>query len=164
VTGRGAILAVTLFYGFGAVLLGAGVVNFFREGVLWGVAAAAVFGAVVRAVYRRWGWCCEIRLSEEGTCELKTTWRQVIRLHVKQINAVQYAEDEGTEYYTLKHDGGSVGIGYIKDLDDFLAHLKALNPAVDLSSCPGWPEDAGAARGRADHDVRNIPFRCSSSA
>jgi hypothetical protein len=155
---RARILAVTLFYGFGAVLLGAGLVNAFRDRVVWGVAWAAVLGAIVRAVYRRWGWCCEIRLSDEGTCELKTTWRQVIRLHVNQINAVQYAEDEGTEHYTLKHDGGSVDIGYIKDLDDFLAQLKALSPAVDLSSCPGWPEDAATARGRADLDLSNILF------
>jgi hypothetical protein len=133
---RARILVVTLVYGFGAVLLGAGVVDAFREGVVWGVTWAAVFGAIVWAVYRRWGWCCEISLSDEGACELKTTWRQVIRLHVNQINAVEYVRDDGTDYYTLKYDGGSVWISYIADLGAFLAHLKALNPAVDLSSCP----------------------------
>jgi hypothetical protein len=142
-----AALVVTLVNGVFVVLAGGTIINAFRHGVGPGVGVVGVIGGIAWAVYHaRQGVCREIRLSDEGTCELETG-RRVILLHVNQINAVEYDEDPetGHESYKITYRGGRVGLhDGIADLNDFCARLNALNPAVDLSSCPGWQSAAGA--------------------
>jgi hypothetical protein len=54
--------------------------------------------------YRRlvYGTCGEIRLGDDGTCELETK-RTVIRLHVNDLRCVRYSPetDEQIESYTI---------------------------------------------------------------
>ncbi len=87
--------------------------------------------------------CAEIRLSDEGMCELETG-RRVIRLHVSQIQAVKYHAGDDDEYYTIhyRNDGKLTVSHRMTDFRDFLARLKAGNPAVDLTSFPAeaWPD------------------------
>ena len=119
--------------------------------------AFCVGGLVAVAVHfgrERDGNCGEIRLSDEGTCELETR-RRVIRLHVGEIQSVTYwrdSENEG-EHYTIHYRGGKLGVTQrMKGFLDFLTRLKALNPAVDLSSFPAvladtWPGVGGPGTG-----------------
>jgi hypothetical protein len=114
--------------------------------------AAAIFGGFSALVfvaewfaYRRdqYGSCGEIRLSDDGTCELETN-RTVIRLHVNEISAVRYRRetDEQNESYTIHYRSGKLDVSkQMTSFADFLTRLKTLNPAVDLSSFPagGWP-------------------------
>jgi hypothetical protein len=81
--------------------------------------------------------CFEIRLSDFGTCEFVTR-RRVIRLHVAEISAVEYKRDsDGDESYTVRYRGGRIEVRTsIADFRGFLTQLRALNPAVDLSSFP----------------------------
>src|SRR6266498_2532198 len=90
------------------------------------MAAAVSVGAVLfvlihqYVVYRHhhYGTCSEIRLSDEGICELETK-RRVIR-----------------------QQGGKLAVNEeMTAFADFLSRLKALNPAVDLTSFPAdtWP-------------------------
>jgi hypothetical protein len=101
--------------------------------------------ALVKAV-GKWheGSCTEIRLSDDGMCELQTK-RRVIRLHVVQIRSVQYARDSetGREDYTIQFIDGKASVSQrMADFGDFLTQLKALNPAVDLRgfTAKRWPE------------------------
>ena len=105
----------------------------------------AVAAAVVRWLYRHYcfGRCVEIRLSDDGICELKTR-RRVTRLHVNEITSVKYSrDDEGDgETYTIRFREGKVSVrDGITDFRDFLAQLATLNPAVDLTTFPAddWP-------------------------
>ena len=88
------------------------------------------------------GKCSAIRLSDDGTCELETK-RRVIRLHVNQIRSVRFspAGDESSESYSIRYEGGKLHVDKrMADFADFLSRLKALNPAVDLTTFPeGWP-------------------------
>lgn len=91
-------------------------------------------------IYRHhtYGLCCEIRLGDDGTCDLETK-RRVIRLHVNEILSVQYRPetDEGSEYYNIHYRDGKLHITKeMSGFSDFLTRLKTLNPAVDLSSFP----------------------------
>lgn len=89
------------------------------------------------------GKCSEIRLSDDGTCELETK-RRVIRLHVNQIRSVRFspASDESSESYTIRYEGGKLHVDKrMSNFPDFLTRLKGLNPAVDLTSFPAaWPD------------------------
>jgi hypothetical protein len=105
------------------------------RGAGWGnLAFVAAFGfwiVCVSAFGHRRG-CREIRLSDDGTCELMTG-RRVIRLHVNQISAVEYYKDDESDYeqYTVKYNGGSVVASEsIDDFEDFLNRLKTLNPGL----------------------------------
>jgi hypothetical protein len=64
-------------------------------------------------IYRHhtYGRCCEIRLGDDGTCDLETK-RRVIRLHVNEILSVQYRPetDEGSEYYNIHYRGGKLQV------------------------------------------------------
>jgi hypothetical protein len=114
--------------------------------------AAAIFGGFSGLVffaecfaYRhdQYGICGEIRLSEDGTCELETN-RAVIRLHVNEVSSVRYRRetDEQNESYTIHYRSGKLGVSkQMTSFADFLTRLKTLNPAVDLSSFPAgaWP-------------------------
>jgi hypothetical protein len=72
--------------------------------------------------------CRTIRLDDvAGTCELETPGG-VITLHVTEIASVLH-DDE----YRIRSTRGRVVVERgMRDLDDFLARLERLNPAVDL--------------------------------
>ena len=94
------------------------------------------------ALYR----CGEIRLRDDGPCEFEAK-RRTIHLHVAQIRSVKFSliRDESDESYTIHYDGGKIDVSSkMTDFRDFLIRLKALNPAVDLTSFPAkaWPEVA----------------------
>jgi hypothetical protein len=93
--------------------------------------------------------CGEIRLDDDGTCELQTK-RQVIRLHVNEIRCVKYWRDPegGSASFTIYHRTGKLSVteemtGFL----DFLTRLVTLNPAVDLSSFPAFLADAWSGSG-----------------
>jgi hypothetical protein len=95
--------------------------------------------------YRRqaYGICGEIRLCDDGTCELETK-RRVIRLHVNEIRSVRFwrETDERSESYTIHYRSGKLDVSNrMTAFADFLTGLKTLNPAVDLTSFPAeaWP-------------------------
>jgi hypothetical protein len=111
-----------------------------------GFAFAATYSAHRREHY---GSCGEIRLHNDGTCELETK-RQVIRLNVSEIRSVKYWRDSETEseHYTIDYQGGNLRVtermtGWL----DFLTRLATLNPAVDLTSFPAVVVDALPNRG-----------------
>jgi hypothetical protein len=138
----------------------ASIIDSFNDGFSLGDALFAAVWAVaglllVRGVYRRYyyyGVCEEIRLSNDGTCELEAR-RTVVRLHVNEIKAVKYRcsdEDDG-ESYTIRFTGGKLEVGDgMADFPDFLARLERLNPAVELTSFP-----AGAWRREAPPPARS---------
>lgn len=93
--------------------------------------------------------CGEIRLDDDGTCELQTK-RQVIRLHVTEIRCVKYRRDpeSGRASFTVYHPNGTLLVteemtGFL----DFLTRLATLNPAVDLSSFPAFLADSWSGSG-----------------
>ncbi len=88
--------------------------------------------------------CGEIRLGDDGTCELETK-RRVIRLHVNEIRSVQYSPETGEEdeSYTIHYAGGRLDVATrMTGFPDFLSRLRTLNPTVDLTSFPAdaWPD------------------------
>jgi hypothetical protein len=95
--------------------------------------------------------CREIRLADDGTCGLDTS-RRTVRLHVNEITKVKYHRkgDEHDESYTIHFVGGKLNVrDRMGDFPDFLARLKALNPAVDLATFPthGWPSRSAPSEG-----------------
>ncbi len=116
--------------------------------------AGGLVAAYVAFRGEREGSCGEIRLSDEGTCELETK-RRVIRLHVGEIRSVTYWRDSESEreHYAIHYRGGKLDVTQrMKGFLDFLTRLKALNPSVDLSSFPAvladtWPGVGGPATG-----------------
>jgi hypothetical protein len=135
-------------------------------------AAAAPFLAFVGltlvfgyAGYRadQYGSCREIRLDDDGTCELETT-RRAIRLHVNEIRSVRYSRDSESdcESYTIYYEGGKLRVPErMTDFSDFLTRLKALNPAVDLTTFPpdAWPGLGGRTHGSSfSRFVQSGPF------
>jgi len=132
-------LVVSLAVIVAVVLIGAQ-----SAGVSWADEGASVALTVLAVILiRLWGsyrTCGEIRLSDDGTCELETTHR-VVRLHVNEIRSVQYRRDEGVERYTIHYQGGKLrATQRMTGLHDFLTRLKALNPAVNLTSIHKWPD------------------------
>jgi hypothetical protein len=100
--------------------------------------------------------CGEIRLAEDGTCELESK-RGVIRLHVNQIESVKRSNDpDSRAAYYISYQGGGVSVEKgMMDFTDFLSRLQSLNPAVDLSSFPAktWPNLHPLATDRVRIDV-----------
>jgi hypothetical protein len=112
--------------------------------------------------HHAYGLCKEIRLADDGICEL-TTWRRVIRLHVNQIKAVEYRRDseDETESYVIRYSGGKLAVrDRMTNFPDFLARLKALNPAVDLASFPvSGPRSTSAPESqRVPMTLRSVVF------
>jgi hypothetical protein len=110
------------------------------EGLGSGVVFFSVFG-VLGLLHDRHRRCREIRLSDDGTCELETK-RRVIRLHVNEIRSVDYRRDDESdcESYTICYQGGKVHVSErMTGFSDFLARLKMLNPGVKLA---GFHADA----------------------
>jgi hypothetical protein len=103
------------------------------------VVALGIFLAIVYLGDRRHRTrvCGEIRLSDEGTCELQSK-RKVIRLHVNQIESVERIRDpDSRAAYAISYRGGGVLVGRgMTGFGDFLTRLEALNPGVDLSGFP----------------------------
>ena len=91
---------------------------------------------------QQYGGCREIRLSDDGTCELDTP-RRSIRVHVNEIRSVRYSPetDDSSESYTIQYREGSLHVAKgMTGFADLLTRLKASNPALDLSSFPSaWP-------------------------
>ena len=112
------------------------------ERVEGAVSFALVFGlGYISYRQHRYGTCGEIRLSDDGTCELETK-RRVIHLHVNEIRSVAYSRSDEGASYTIHHHGGHLPVtSGMTGFPDFLARLKTLNPAVDLTSFPPdrWP-------------------------
>ena len=82
-----------------------------------------------------------IRLSDDGTCELETK-RRVVCLHANEIRSVAYSASDAGESYKIHYQGGYLPVTTaMTGFPDFLARLKTLNPAVDLTSFPpdAWP-------------------------
>jgi hypothetical protein len=106
------------------------------------------------------GGCCEIRLSDDGTCELDTP-RRSIRVHVSEIRTVRYSPetDDSSESYTIHYRDGSLHVAKgMTDFADFLTRLKALNPALDLSSWPGPGERTPVKLGPVNWFFRGALF------
>src|SRR4051812_4499710 len=127
--------------------LGWGAMTVVGHGASWGnLAFVAAFCIWILCVSALGHWrdrdCRQIRLSDDGACELETS-RRVIRLHVNQINAVEYYKDDESEreHYTIKYRDGSVVVpDAIAHFDDFLERLKTLNPGVGVTNFPTrWP-------------------------
>jgi hypothetical protein len=122
------------------------------------VSAAFITGMVLISGYvayrhEHYSSCGEIRLSDDGMCELETK-RQVIRLHVNEIRSVEYWRDpeDNSESYTIRFLGGKLGVSErMTNFQDFVTRLKTLHPAVDLTTFPadGWPGLGGNAPGKA---------------
>jgi hypothetical protein len=116
------------------------------------LAVVTILGLLVAgAVYRNqsFGVCSEIRLDDDGTCELETK-RRVLRLHVHEIYAVRYhpETDESSESYEIRCKDGKLHVERtMTDFLDFVRRLKMLNPGVDLIR---FPADAGFALERTD--------------
>jgi hypothetical protein len=133
-----------------------------KFGGLTALALVLMYAAHRRELYRA---CGEIRLDDDGTCELETK-RRVIRIHASEIRSVRYSRDreDESEDYTIYYDGGKLEVcermtGFL----DFLTRLAALNPTVDLTSFPSdaWPGLRGAATGghaRVSGFLRNVLF------
>jgi hypothetical protein len=109
-----------------------------------GLAISAVFIATALVLYRaverhkRDVKCVEVRLDDDGTCELETV-DHVTRIHASEIRAVEYKRDSESdaEKYVIRYRNGKAELGgHTTDFADFLRRLKALNPAVDVSSFP----------------------------
>jgi hypothetical protein len=122
-----------------------------------GLGSAMVFFAVLCVLgllHERHRRCREIRLSDDGTCELETK-RRVIRLLVNEIRSVDYwrGDESDREYYTIYYQGGKVEVSdRMTGFSDFLARLKMLNAGVKLTGFPAdaWPglEIAAPSAGR----------------
>src|SRR6266545_6739060 len=101
-----------------ASLATAAIIEGLDNGLTWGDDLVAAFWigvvlAVARGLYRHhyYGTCGEIRLSDDGRCELETK-RQVVRLHVNQIRSVKYWRDDESdrESYTIRYQGGKLKV------------------------------------------------------
>jgi hypothetical protein len=106
--------------------------------------AAAVVGGYVFFRRESEGNCGEIRLSDDGICELETK-RRVTRLHVGEIRSVRYTRDSESdrEHYTIYYRDGKAEVTQrMNGVLDFLTRLKTLNPSVDLSSFPAFLADS----------------------
>jgi hypothetical protein len=93
---------------------------------------------------QQYGVCGEIRLDDDGTCELQTK-RGLIRLYVSEIRSVKYWRDSesGSENFTIYYQDGELLVtGRMTGFPDFLTRLATLNPVVDLTTFPAFLADA----------------------
>jgi hypothetical protein len=130
------------------VLLGLAFVGLTRGFTSSEVEVAVALGLFLAITYvgdrqHRSRVCAEIRLADDGTCDLETKGK-VIRLHVNQIESVKYLIDpDSRAHYSISYHGGSVPVtSTMTRFPDFLSRLKTLNPAVDMTSFPSktWPD------------------------
>jgi hypothetical protein len=159
---------VVVLFLFGPFAFGWSRFTWTQAGVFGGFTGLVV--VAMYAAHRRehYGTCGEIRLDDDGTCELETKHR-VIRIHVSEIRSVRYSRDseDGSENYTIYYRGGKLQVddrmtGFL----DFLTRLATLNPTVDLSSFPAvlaaaWPglgRPAIGAHARVGRFLRSALF------
>jgi hypothetical protein len=147
-------VAVVLFF-FGPLAFGWYRFTWTEAGTIGGFTGLVL--VAMYAAHRRehYGTCGEIRLDDDGTCELETK-RRVIRIQVNEIRAVRYSRDSegGNEHYGIYYDGGKLQVdagmtGFL----DFLTRLATLNPTVDLTSFPAVLADAWSGLGGPATDV-----------
>jgi hypothetical protein len=138
----------------------------FRRGDALLVAFWVCVGLVgARTLYRHfyYGRCVQIRLHDDGRCELEAR-RRLIRLHANEITSVKYELDDESdrESYTIRYHGGKLDVSDgMTNFPDFLARLERLNPAVDLSSFPSeaWPaSDTASHAGALNLFIRSALF------
>lgn len=100
---------------------------------------------VIGAFYGVLGWwstrrdrdCREIRLSDDGTCELETK-RRTIRLHVNQIRSVLYGRSEDGESYSIRYEGGKLYVDErMTGFHDFLDPSQDAEPGRRPEHIPG---------------------------
>lgn len=154
----------TLRFPLGAALVVVPLFAFILAHFTWakrgeGAVVVALFLGVVYLNDRRYRYrtCGEIRLSDDGTCELETK-RRVIRLHVNQIESVAYVRDpDSSADYSIRYQGGSVPIERgMLEFADFLARLQTLNPAVDLTGFPADALPAGVPKTKEPWSVNRL--------
>ena len=109
-----------------------------------GFTVLALFGMYNQHRREQYGTCGEIRLDDDGTCELETKGR-VIRINVGEIQSVEYWRDSDgeREHYTINYRGGKLRVAeQMTGFYEFLTRLKTLNPAVNLTGFPTILADA----------------------
>jgi hypothetical protein len=118
------------------------------------IASALLFVGAYRHQYL--GICHEIRIDEDGSCELETR-RRTIRLHVLDIYAVRYNPEtsDHRKSYQIRFKGGKLSVAdTMSAFVDFVRRLKLLNPDVDLIRFPAdfelVPSDTANPRGRLE--------------
>lgn len=130
------------------------------------VIAASILIVVVGYRHQYLGICLEIRLDDDGNCELETR-RRTIRIHARDIYAVRYSAetDDGPESYEIRFKTGKLHVSHsMTDFLDFLRQLKAFNPAVELLRFPAASDpalgEAPSTRGRLEtgYIVRSLAF------
>ena len=77
--------------------------------------------------------CYELWLSDDGTCEFRSLIRRR-RVRAQQIVSVE--NDEGTT--KVRYHGGRLHLLETDDFADFLARVRALNPAVKIDGPESW--------------------------
>jgi hypothetical protein len=133
-----ALLALLLFFVFSlqAVFQGLTLAELVLPAAL---IVLLVFGGYFTYKKAQYGTCREIRLSDDGTCELVTR-AETIRVHVSEIRAVQYHRDNESEecdYSTIYYRGEKLRVSRrMGAFPDFLMRLRTLHPDVKLSGFP----------------------------
>ena len=168
---NGAIPSVLSFCLLVLIVFGPLAVGWFPFNWIFAVAAGAFIVLVLIGMYNQrrreqYGNCGEIRLDDDGTCELETK-RRVIRIHASEIQSVKYWRDSESEreHYTIHYRGGKLHVAErMTGFRDFLTRLKTLNPAVDLTSFPALLVDAWPGAGRPSTEERTFMSRFLRSA
>ena len=109
-----------------------------------GFTLLALFGMYNQHRREQYGTCGEIRLDDDGTCELETK-RRVIRITASEIQSVEYWRDSdgAREHYTINYRGGKLRVSeQMTGFYEFLTRLKTLNPVVNLTGFPAILTDA----------------------
>ena len=167
----GAIPSVLSFCFLVLFLFGPLAAGWFPFNWTFAVAAGAFTVLALVAGYNQhrreqYGNCGEIRLDDDGTCELETK-RRVIRIHASEIQSVKYWRDSESEreHYTIHYRGGKLHVAErMTGFRDFLTRLKTLNPAVDLASFPALLTDAWPTAGGQATEERTFMSRFLRSA
>jgi len=141
---RGRTVTIVLMAIFGAVWLLAGIAMAgitFEQWPLTIVLSAPLFVLWASPIYAEFFLrFYEVRLSDEGACEFKAALRSKL-VRAQQIITVERdyrgwrMNDDDTEMTAVRFQGGSlIVVQPVDDFTEFLARLKTLNPAVDLTS------------------------------
>lgn len=168
---NGAIPSVLSFCLLVLIVFGPLAAGWFPFNWIFAVAAGAFTVLVLIGMYNQrrreqYGNCGEIRLDDDGTCELETK-RRVIRIHASEIQSVKYWRDSESEreHYTIHYRGGKLHVAErMTGFRDFLTRLKTLNPAVNLTSFPALLVDAWPTAGEQATEERTFMSRFLRSA
>jgi hypothetical protein len=171
------LLAAARLVAFAAVVGGpvAWVVWAWHKGLGDAVVAVVVSLLIWRAAYRSHyhRTCREIRLSEDGRCELHAE-RRVVHLGAGQITSLRdgTGDEDAGYHYLILFEGGKMKLhGDWPDFEDFVARVVAMNPYVDLTRMRTraahrrgeitWIQPAPGQRSRSDelHEMLEIARR-----